>query len=374
MSLSNAQEIGEHRPNNKNILQMLACQARYLGETFVHFYRTITLLLLVIAVAACGEAGTPASPAASGTAAPDVATMPAAVPATPNTQNPATAAAPAPTATVTALQTAASPTLPASVQATLSATPPAAPTDEAPTLPTVSPGDFERTVQVDGKPRTYLIHIPPTDTQIDAMPFLLVLHGEGATARSMVATTQFNTKSDKDTFVVAYANGSATGAAWSAADLPFITALLDDVLRKDLVDPERVYVTGFGGGGQMAYRLAQTLPDRISAIAAVDATPAEQKSPASPVALLAIHHKNDAQAPYAQAAQVVAAWAKGNGCGATPGHETLGADAGDFYSSCDAGADVFFYTLNSGAHAWPATVGTAKTVDLIWSFFTDRTP
>lgn len=340
----------------------------------MYFYRTITLLLLIMAVAACGEGGTPASPAASSTAAPGAATVPAAVPATPNTQKPATATAPAPASTAAAAQTVAPPTIPASVQATLSATPPAAPTEDAPTLPTVSPGDFERTVQVDGKPRTYLIHVPPTDTQIDAMPFLLVLHGEGATARAMVATTQFNTKSDQDTFVVAYANGSATGAAWSAADLPFITALLDDVLRKDLVDPERVYVAGFGGGGQMAYRLAQTLPDRVSAIAAVDAAPAEQKLPAFPVALLAIHHKNDAQAPYAQAAQSAAAWAKGNGCGATPGHETLGADAGDFYSACTAGADVFFYTLNGGTHAWPATVGTTKTVDLIWSFFTDRTP
>ena len=106
----------------------------------------------------------------------------------------------------------------------------------------------------------------------------------------------------------------------------------------------------------------------------MDASPADQKAPAFPVALLAIHHKNDPQSAYAQAVQSAAAWAKANGCGATPRHEALGADAGDFYSACTAGADVFIYTLNGGAHAWPATVGAAKTVDLIWSFFTERTP
>lgn len=336
--------------------------------------------MLLVCLAACGEAGAPAQPTAQQTvssATTSANPAPSGAPAAPTAAAVATRAQPSSTGAATGVPSASSApaaTLPASVQATLSATPPAPPTDEPPVIPTVSPGDFERTLQVDGKPRTYLVHIPPTDTQIDAMPFLLVLHGEGGTARTMLATTQWNTKSDKDTFVVAYANGSATGAAWSAADVPFITQLLDDVLRKDLVDPERVFVAGFGGGGQMAYRLAQALPDRIGGIAALDAVPADAKTPAFPVALLAIHHKNDPQSPYAQAAQAAAAWAKANGCGATANHTALGADAGEFYTACSTGADVFFYTLNGSVHAWPATIGTTKSVDLIWSFFTERTP
>jgi polyhydroxybutyrate depolymerase len=341
----------------------------------------LLLALLLGLLSACGEAATPAADQL--TAAPADTALPATAtdvlpgtPATPFAPLGTATAKPAPVPTATA-KSAAVPasTIPASVIATLSATPPAAPTDEPPQpFPTVSAGDFERTLQVDGKPRTYLVHVPPTDTQIDAMPFLLVLHGEGGSARAMLASTHWNTKSDKETFVVAYANGSATGPAWSAADLPFITQLLDDVLRRDLVDPERVYVTGFGGGGQMTYRLAQMLSDRISAIAPVDAQPGDQHAPSFPVALLAIHHKNDAQAPYAQDAQLVALWANTNGCAAAPKREALGSDAREVYAGCSPGANVVLYELNTGAHSWPAAIGTTPVVDLIWSFFAERTP
>ena len=335
------------------------------------------LLLLMCWLSACGELGAPAETTSPAIPATAQAVLPGSGPLARST-GVGGAVSPVPpgipTTSFAAVSTPTS-TIPAAVLATLRATPPVDPNGgPAQPFPTVSAGDFERTLQVDGKPRSYLVHVPPTDTQIDAMPFLLVLHGEGGSARAMLTATQWNVKSDKETFIVAYASGSPTGQAWSGADVPFISQLLDDVLRRDLVDPERVYVTGFGGGAQMAYRLAQMLSDRISAIAPVDATQGEQRAPSFPVALLAIHHKNDTQAPYAQAAQSVAFWAKSNGCAAAPKRETVGADAREVYTGCSAGANVFLYALNGGAHSWPAVIGSSPAVDVIWSFFAERTP
>ena len=57
------------------------------------------------------------------------------------------------------------------------------------------------------------------------------------------------------------------------------------------------------------------------------------------------------------------------------GANGLGWDlVGSCATGCSAGADVFLYTLNGSAHAWPAMIGGTPSVDLIWSFFTERTP
>jgi polyhydroxybutyrate depolymerase len=54
-------------------------------------------------------------------------------------------------------------------------------------------------------------------------------------------------------------------------DTEFIRRILDDVLAVEYsVDLDRVYVSGFSNGGQMAARLAVELDDRPAAVGAVD--------------------------------------------------------------------------------------------------------
>ena len=265
-----------------------------------------------------------------------------------------------------------------SVLSTLTAPPPVSDSGgggPAQPFPTLSAGDFERSLNVTGRTRTYILHVPPIDAQTDAVPLLVVLHGEGSNARAMMSTTKWNGKADNDTFVVAYPNSSDTPQAWDASDVAFISQIIDDVLHKYLVDPKRIYVTGFAGGGQMAYRLAAALPERINAIAPVDAALVDPPpAPSRPIAVLAINSSNDPQTPYAQAAQSVAFWAQANGCAAAPRREPNGADTRDIYTGCRAGASVVFYTLSGNAHTWPATLASEPALDVLWSFFTRRTP
>ena len=85
----------------------------------------------------------------------------------------------------------------------------------------------------------------------------------------------------------------------------------------------------------------------------------------------------------------VAAWAARNGCGATPTTETVPGDdvvnITKFTYDCPASAEVEFYSIENGGHAWPgsefsraieAAVGyttfAINATDLIWDFF--RTP
>jgi len=55
-------------------------------------------------------------------------------------------------------------------------------------------------------------------------------------------------------------------------DVAFITKLLDDVQSRYGNESERVYSTGISNGGQMTMRLADAIPERLSAVAVIAAS------------------------------------------------------------------------------------------------------
>jgi polyhydroxybutyrate depolymerase len=52
-------------------------------------------------------------------------------------------------------------------------------------------------------------------------------------------------------------------------DVKFVTALLDDLVKRVPHDPKRVYLTGHSNGGGMCFRLAAEAPERFVALATV---------------------------------------------------------------------------------------------------------
>ena len=89
---------------------------------------------------------------------------------------------------------------------------------------------------------------------------------------------------------------------------------------------------------------------------------------------------------YASIPGKVAAWAARNGCGATPASAPVPGDAvvniTKFTYDCPESAEVEFYSIENGGHAWPgsefsraieAAVGyttfAINATDLIWDFF-----
>src|SRR5262249_40112433 len=80
-------------------------------------------------------------------------------------------------------------------------------------------------------------------------------------------------------------------------DVPFLSAVIDDLVRTQNVDPKHVYSTGMSNGGVMSFRLACDLADKIAAIASVVGSMPENGEasckPSHPVLVLMINGNAD---------------------------------------------------------------------------------
>ena len=182
------------------------------------------------------------------------------------------------------------------------------------TQPTaIGPGDHVRTLKVDGKGRSYLVHVPPQYDATKPTPVVLIFHGAMTNGAMMVKFCGLNKTADPAGFVAVYPNGvglgnsilffNAGGVArpmgQSTNDVKFVAELLDDLVKVMNVDTRRVYATGMSNGGMMCYRLAAELSDRIAAIAPVSGTQAiEECNPKRPVPVMHFHGTDDKMVPF----------------------------------------------------------------------------
>jgi polyhydroxybutyrate depolymerase len=275
--------------------------------------------------------------------------------------------------------------------------------------------DYQRNLQVDGCSRSYLVHVPPKHDSKEPSPVVLVLHGAGINARSMVRFCGMNEEADKSGFVAVYPNG--TGLAnlfltWNSGgftgpkadkrpdDVKFIRAVLDDVATVINVDPKQVFAVGHSNGAMMCYRLAAEMPDRIAAIATVGGTlSVNVESLARPVSAIHFHGTNDKIVPYGgpdrftpkfltfkSAEDTVRTWAGLTGCPQEPSVEDVPDRCDDgtsvqrrTYGPGTDGAEVVLYRIEGGGHSWPGRDPTLPFVgkatkdicanQLIWDFF-----
>jgi polyhydroxybutyrate depolymerase len=275
----------------------------------------------------------------------------------------------------------------------------------------LAPGDHARNLKVDGRSRTYLVHVPrkcelPTS-------IVLAFHGGGSNAEGMVRFCGLNEKADKEKFIVVYPNGTGwlnmltfnggncCGYAMQnkVDDVAFVRALLDDLAKVANVDPKRVYATGMSNGAIMCYLLASELSDRIAAIAPV-AGPmgTEACNPKRPVSVMHFHGTDDQFAPFGggkgkgvsgtnffSVEHSIRAWVKADGCPEMPviTDEPYRADQRitvqrTTYGPGKDGSEVVLITINGGGHTWPGrdTVGflgksthEISANDLMWEFF-----
>jgi polyhydroxybutyrate depolymerase len=111
----------------------------------------------------------------------------------------------------------------------------------------------------------------------------MMIHGAGGSADFAVEETGWSQLADSEGFAVLYPEGwparkerapkfLTNPQEWNDGsgrgghdDVGFLTAAIDHVA--ELIDPSRVYLTGFSNGAGMAFRLAAERADRIAAIA-----------------------------------------------------------------------------------------------------------
>jgi polyhydroxybutyrate depolymerase len=272
------------------------------------------------------------------------------------------------------------------------------------------PGDHAFALQHGGLTRTYVIHVPPSYNMASPAPLVVLLHGGVGDADLAGDEPAYGikAKSDSEGFIAVFPNGSGKPATWNAGDccgvaraqkvddVGFIRQVVGNVFRQMSIDRGRIFIAGISDGGMMAYRMACEVPALWKAVAVVAATDRTGDcSPATPVSVLHIHAKDDAQVPFAGAARPDAAdkpsapramsvtdtaskWAQLDGCAAQPRH-ILDKDGAycEAYGYCRAQAEVQLCVTATGGHSWPGgkTRGASQALsatDLVWEFFSRR--
>jgi len=273
---------------------------------------------------------------------------------------------------------------------------------------------------VDGRTRTYSVHVPPASTSANPMPLIIALHGRLGTGEGQQRLSHLDKVSDAHGFLVAYPDGLDRSWADGRGDSPFdkygvddvkfISQLIDKLAMDYRVDRSRVYATGMSNGGFMSARLACELSNKIAAVAIVAASISTKLSatcqPAKPVSVLIFQGTDDPLVPFAGGALghngerglvlshelALRRWAALDHCAATPSKQHFADAARDTtsidlqaYSDCAAGSEVRGYTVQKGGHTWPGglqyvpeivvgkTTHNLDASEVLWDFFSHHT-
>ena len=137
-----------------------------------------------------------------------------------------------------------------------------------------------RRVTSGGARRCYLIFTPASIEPGRAAPVVVGLHGFAGNARGFRPLSVWEPVAERESFRVVYPEGSAFPLRWNispAANIPavddvrFVEDVLADLSRQGVLDPQRIYVTGFSNGGGMVHRIACRLSSEVAAVGIVDA-------------------------------------------------------------------------------------------------------
>jgi polyhydroxybutyrate depolymerase len=276
--------------------------------------------------------------------------------------------------------------------------------------PLVATTLVERTVEVGGMKRSYLLYVPEKIKDAPAVPVVLVFHGGLGRPENMPATTGFTALADAEGFAVAYPRGTSRVegveldtwngglcCGWAQAnnvdDVGFIRTLLDDLSGVVAVNPHRIFATGLSNGAIFSYRLACEMADRIAAIGPVSGTQnVAECHPSQPVSVIHFHGTADRMVPleggyghgvsgfsFAPVADSENFWAQADRCPENAEREQTGSILHEVHAPCAAGTAVELYIIADGPHGWPGGMAYApgaddpsKAIDataVMWEFF-----
>lgn len=268
-------------------------------------------------------------------------------------------------------------------------------------------GNKPGSIEIDGRTRTYFVHLPPSYDGQTPMAAVIVLHGATESPEGVEQRSGMSAKADKEGFVAVYPRGTgrmdpAKMPTWNSGnccgyaqqnhvdDVTFMRALIDRIEQDYAVDPKRVYATGISNGGMMSYRLACELSDKIAAAAPVEGAQNITCKPSSPVSMIVFHGTADRLVPFnggttpfqigskrndTSVSDAIAFWVKQDACSAPPKHDETPDVHSDVYSGCADGTGVELYAVQGGHHIWPGSPISGNSVpatDLMWTFFSQH--
>jgi polyhydroxybutyrate depolymerase len=255
-------------------------------------------------------------------------------------------------------------------------------------------GRTEHSSSSGGLARRWLLYLPRAASAGAALPLVFNLHGSGGTPEDQLQLSGLEALAESEGFVVVAPEGvermwNVPVDAAKPDDVRFMAELIDQVSALTSVDRQRVYATGFSGGGRMVSQLACDLSDRIAAIAAIGGIRFPGPcSNARPLPILAFHGTADDTNPYTGGGRpywgtgvepAIAGWAEHNRCPTRSERSLAPSTQAISYAGAGCGAEVVLVRLDGFGHSWPDRIGaalaggdsTAETTgnQTLWGFF-----
>ncbi|GAB3594641.1 PHB depolymerase family esterase [Angustibacter peucedani] len=271
-----------------------------------------------------------------------------------------------------------------------------------PSAPTSAAGPAASGVHhlvVDGRDRTYRLHVP--SGLDDPAPLVLVLHGGFGSGEQAERSYGWGALADREGVVVAYPDGLQR--AWSVGDgccgapgregvddVAFAEAVVRDVSASTRVDAHRVYATGISNGGMLAHRIGcdSTV---FAAIGPDSATLLGSCPHAAPLSVISVHGLADENVRYDGAPGTGVAridgppvpdvdvhWRAVDRC--APPTSTTDGDVTTSVARCPDGRAVELVTVAGAGHQWPGSTAAPRpgadppypgldATAVIWAFF-----
>lgn len=248
------------------------------------------------------------------------------------------------------------------------------PEQPAASSPTQTPsGSYHAEVEI-GE-RTYDIYTPTAQDLQPLAPAVIAFHGQPGSPDAIRRESGLEALADEMGFLAVFPRGD--DQHWepeaSGADVEYVEAVIDDLVDYWGADPERIYVTGFSNGADMAIVTALALSDRVAAAAPV--TPSGTGSvrevieeSASPVPVIAFIGETDGRADLGL--EMLDAWRSGLSCeDAEHDGETDGVTTTNW--TCD-GRPFRVHVVAGQGHVWfggPDNREPLWASESMWEFF-----
>jgi polyhydroxybutyrate depolymerase len=261
-------------------------------------------------------------------------------------------------------------------------------------------------ISVNGRERKYLLYVPKSLHSTESVPLVITIHGYAEWPAHQAQISHWNELADQYGFIVAYPAGTGLPFRWrtsgdvndqgSMEDVLFLSKLVDQLENDYNIDPKRIYVNGFSNGGGMTYLAACKFQERIAAVGMISGAYLTEKESCltiRPVPTILFHGKLDQIVPYIggrsksfdypfpNIEQWVGELASTNGCQVEKTEKSnIGEVVAEKYINCKSGAEVIFYSILNGGHAWPGgeplpewiagyTTDEIDATELMWDFF-----
>lgn len=254
--------------------------------------------------------------------------------------------------------------------------------------PALKAGDTTKTIQVDSKSRTYILHVPSTYDGSKPAPLVVDFHPLGGSGPAERTGSPYPAQTDPEGVIMAFPTGLSgpSGGAWNVGpccvkdtdDLAFAKALVADVQKSACIDPKRIYAVGFSMGGGMSHYVACHAADVFAAVApaAFDllGENVDGCKPTRPISVISFRGTGDSVVVYGGGSSSAVAgmpvtflgakgtfekWAKINECSGTASAEDKNGCSS--YSGCKGDVEVMLCTKQGGGHeagnasvGWPA--------------------